>query len=266
MKLAIIGTGFVMAAALAGCAVEDTSEVAATAEAAQAVSAFGIWSWGCSSSPCSLDLGTATNRVCFLAGVWGNLQHAGTYSQVDVVRAPNISGQLHWGLQIQPNGQPLGGTAVCIPGTVAATGTWNSGAAELNLGAGNTTRRCFLSSVRNTNGFTSVNDYVQVRKVSGSWFLGGNQVGKDTQASAVCVDVPTAAFDFGWVLSDGFSSFNVPIQSNNPGGWACGLKKLGGHFTANDYNDGVWIDYNSGISEWELNVVNGKQVTTDCVN
>jgi hypothetical protein len=28
---------------------------------------------------------------------------------------------------------------------------------------------------------------------------------------------------------------------------------------------GVWIDYNNGISTWEINGVNGKQATADCV-
>jgi len=48
-------------------------------------------------------------------------------------------------------------------------------------------------------------------------------------------------------------------------GWARGIKKLGGHFTTNDYNAGVWFDHNNGISEWELDAVNGKQTTTACV-
>jgi hypothetical protein len=33
-----------------------------------------------------------------------------------------------------------------------------------------------------------------------------------------------------------------------------------------DDGDGVWIDHSNGISEWELNVVNGKQARTDCLN
>jgi hypothetical protein len=268
MKRSIIGTRIVMAAgfAAAGCAVEDGSDVGPVGEAAQEVSSFGIWSWGCASAPCSLDLGTATNRTCFLAGVWGNLQHAGTYSQVDVVRAPNITGQLRWGLQVVANSQPLGGTAVCIPGAVAATGTWANGAAEVNLGAGNASRRCFLSSVRNTNGFTAASDFVRVRKVGTSWFVGGNQQpGRGVVASAVCVDVPSATGDFGLVAGEGSSFLDRPVVDNNPSGWACGLRLIGGHFTANNYGDGVWLGYNNGISQWQASAVNGKSLTAYCV-
>jgi len=273
MTSARIGTRFVIAVALAGagCAVEDDGAddgaAAQVGEAEQAVSAFGIWSWGCASGPCAIDLGTATNRTCFLAGVWGNLQHAGTYSQVDVVRAPNITGQLRWGLQVVHNGQPLGGTAVCIPGAVAATATWHNGQAEVSLGAGNATRRCFLSSVRNTNGFTATSDFVRVRKVGSTWFVGGNQQpGRDVVASAVCVDVPSTHAEFGLVVGNGGELLDRPLQDNNPSGWACGLRLIGGHFTANDFHDGVWLDYNGGISMWEANGVNGKSLTAACVN
>lgn len=258
MKSTIFGIVFAVLAGT-GCVMEDGSDDA-TSEGQQAVGSFGIWSWGCSST-CALALGPASGETCFLAGVWGNLQPAASYSQVQVLQS---GGQ--WGLQIVTNGRPLGGTAVCVPGALVKTASWHSGAAEVNLGSG-TTRRCFLSGVLNTSGFTAATDFVQVRQVHGTWFLGGNMTAeKDTTASAVCVDVPTVSTDPPLVVGDGGSSLNVPIQSNNPGGWACGIRKLGGHFTANDYSDGVWIDYNNGISTWELNAVNGKQVTTACVN
>jgi hypothetical protein len=89
--------------------------------------------------------------------------------------------------------------------------------APVNLGAGNLTRRCFLSGVLSTNGFTATSDVVQVQKNHGSWFLGGSQPGKDTTAFAVCVDVPSATNDVGLVANDG-----APFQLN----WtaACGQR------------------------------------------
>jgi hypothetical protein len=254
---------FVGVALVTGCAVDGGDGAGEGAdvigEQHQEVGSFGIWSWGCSST-CSLPLGSTTGQTCFLAGVWGNLQPAASYSEVQVVPS---GGQ--WGLQIVTNGRPLGGTAVCVPGATVKTGSWHTGAAEVSLGSG-ATRRCFLSGVRNTSGFTSASDFAQVRKVGGTWFLGGNMTAaKDATAYATCVDVPSAALDYGLVVSDGGSFLDEPIQDNLPSGWACGIKKLGGHFTANNYGDGVWIGYNNGISTWELNAVNGKQVTTDCV-
>jgi hypothetical protein len=264
MKPAIVET--VLAAVLlsGGCAVEegvDGGNSEATGQAQQAVSALGYWSWGCTSS-CGLPLGTATDKqqTCFLAGVVGNLQPAGSYSETMVVATGG-----HWELDIATNGRPLGADVVCVPGAPVATGVWQSGANEVSLGSG-ATRRCFLSGVRNTSGLTEWTDYVQVRQVRGTWYLGGNMTAaKDILATAVCVDVPTASPDYGLVVSDGWPSTGNLIQDNHAGGWACGIKKLGGHFTTNDWNDGVWIDYNNGITGWELNAVNGKQAATGCV-
>jgi hypothetical protein len=259
MKGTIIGVA--LAALCASCALDTDEDMPQQVETAQAVSSFGIWYWGCGgSTPCALDLGPAAGETCFLAGVYGNLQHAGLYTQVEVVRSGG-----RWGLQVVPNGHPIGGAAVCIPGTTVATAQWHNGQAELDIASG-ATRRCFLSGIRNTNGFTATTDFVQVRQVGGHWFLGGNMPStKDTWAFASCVDVPTAAADDSVSASTGAAANHVPIQSNNPGGWACGVKKLQGRFATDDYNDGVWIEYNNGISEWQVNVINGKAAVTSCV-
>ncbi|MGH9888930.1 MAG: hypothetical protein ACREBE_25580, partial [bacterium] len=119
MRSAVIVIVLVTAAlAGAGC-VTDTAgdpideaqtDEPQTGEARQELGSFGIWSWGCSSAPCALDLGLVAGQTCFLAGVWGNLQPAGSYTQVQVLQSGG-----HWGLQIVPSGHPLGGTAVCVP-------------------------------------------------------------------------------------------------------------------------------------------------------
>lgn len=261
MKLTIAGIIAVVITLGAGCAVDEPGPDEPTGEAQQAVSSFGIWSWGCSTTPCSLALGPAAGETCFLAGVWGNLQPAGSYSQVQVLQSGS-----QWGLQVVTAGRPLGGTAVCVPGNLTKTLPWHSGSADVSLGLASN-RRCFLSGVINTRGFTSTTDFVRVYQAHGTWFLGGNMTSAEgVTAFATCVDGPSASPDFGLIVSDGSSSLDNPIQGNSPGGWACGLKKLGGHFTTNDYNDGVWIDYNNPGSVWELSAVNGKQTTTGCVN
>src|ERR1043166_6406488 len=124
MKPTIAGT--VLAAILLpgiGCAVEDDGNAEPTGEAQQAVSSLGLWSWGCSST-CGLPLGTATDKeqTCFLAGVWGNLQPAASYSEVFVEQTGG-----HWELQIVTDGRPLGGTAVCVPGAPSKVAQWHSG-------------------------------------------------------------------------------------------------------------------------------------------
>lgn len=257
MKPAIVATALVTVLAGAGCVAEDRTEPA-NDEVQQPVSSLGIWSWGCTQN-CSLALGPVAGQTCFLGGVWGNLQPAGASSEVFVIPS---GGQ--WLLQIATDGRPLGGTAVCIPGTSSPPAIWNSGAAETYLGAG-LTRRCFLAGVRNLSGaFTAASDFVQVHQVrGGAWYLGGNVGAGTATAVAVCVDVPNAANDFGLVVPDGVSLLKEPLMTKSPT-WACVIKKLGGHFTTSDYGDGVWIEYGGGT--WVLSGVNGKQVTTDCVN
>ncbi len=269
MKKASIGSCMVVALAFAGagCVAQtdpgDPGEVTPS-KAEQAVSSFGIWSWGCSTNPCQLPLGPVKDRTCFLAGVWGNLQSSsGLYSEVSVLKSGS-----QWGLQVTTNNShPLGGTAVCIstPNATANTFQWFADHPPTSLGSG-ATRRCFLAGVRNINGFTGGLDSVQVRLSGTNWLLDGNQVGKDTVAFATCVDVPVAAaFDHIRTAVDGATPPPLPIQANNPGGWACALKKLSGHFTTSDYNDGIWLDDSSDFSEWNLNVVNGKTGIAGCV-
>jgi hypothetical protein len=265
---------FTTALAAAGCTIDsdtgDDSDTASTSQTQQAVSSFGIWSWGCSSS-CGLDLGPASGQTCFLAGVNGNLQPAGSYSEVLVEQAPDINGQMRWGIQIVTNGLPLEGTAVCIPGNPVSSGRWSTGMAEVNLGSTSGGSRCFLSGIQNVSGFTSDSDFVQVHTVASGfplrsthWSLGGSIAsGGSTTASAVCVDTSGAAADFGIVVGDGGSILNAVMQTGS--GWACGLKKLGGHFTVNDYNNGLWISYSNSPVEWEVNGVDGKQATIGCV-
>jgi hypothetical protein len=255
MRAPMMAIGFAVVIAVAGasCAVEEANE--AVAETHQEVSGSGWWSWGCDNTNCATPLFPQDGWVCFLAGVWGNLQ--GSNSQVQVLTSGG-----DWGLQVSSH-HPLGGNAVCVPGTVAATGTWHSGGPAAILGSARirTNRRCFLSGVINNGGFTSANHVVQIHTVGNNVVLDGD-TGGDTTAFAVCVDVPTVTSSAPFSVGDGVGS-TVNIVDNTEGGWVCGLRAFGGHFNTNDYNDGVWVDYSSPF--WRLNGVNGKTAVAGCV-
>jgi hypothetical protein len=269
MNTASISVGLLVTSALLGlgCAVEAGASEEAPAKAQQAVASFGIWSWGCSSNPCAITLMTAeqgaAQATCFLAGLTGDLQSSGAYSEVLVHKINN-----QWGLQIVTNdGHQLGGTAVCIStgDQLAETFTLPSGQSQVAIGSG-LTRRCFLSGVRTTNGFSSTQDYVHVRPERGtSWVLTSNQSGKDLVAFATCVNVPTAAIEVALTVAGGTFPGPSDIQLNNPPGWACGLTKIGGRFTVDNYGEGTWIDYRTGSSMWQLNVTGGKSAFARCV-
>lgn len=259
------GMAMILCAA-GGCALEGDDD-AEVGTADQAVSSFGIWSWGCSgSSPCALDLGVAAGQTCFLAGVQGNLQHpGGAPSGVQVLRS-NVanSSQLHWGLQITPNSHPLAGWAVCIPGDMVSSGQWHNGQAAVNLGPTADGRRCFLTGIRNTNGMTAANHSIEARISGASWILTGTlPAGADVTANAVCVVTAQRFNDFAIVAGEDSTFLNQTIQTGS--GLACGLRKLGGHFVENSFSTGAWIDFNNSGPSWNLNVVDGKQAVTYCV-
>jgi hypothetical protein len=258
----------VLALTMAGCAVEASPSEQAARETQQALSSFGLWSYGCTSS-CQYKLMKASEgasqATCFLAGVSGTLYERSSYAEVSVTKSGG-----DWGIQIVTNGsQPLGGTAVCIStgSAVPQTFSWHNGDPELNIGSG-LTRRCFLSGVRNTLGFYSNSDFVQVRKVGTTWYLGGQQGSVDdpslfVTAFATCVDVARAAADVPLLVTN--TTQSVPLASSTLATWACGLKKLGGNFTYNQFSSGAWISYDGSSSQWQLNAAYNKNVVAGCV-
>jgi hypothetical protein len=249
-----IGCAVVIAVAGAGCAAEEANEP--VGETHQEVSGSGWWSWGCDNANCATPLFPQNGWVCFLAGVWGNLQ--GSNSQVQVLTSGG-----DWGLQVSSH-HPLGGNAVCVPGAVASSGVWHSGGPAAVLGSARirNDRRCFLSGVINNGGFNSATDVVQIHTVGNNVVLDGSTSG-DITAFAVCVDVPTASTNPPISVNDGGAT-TTGIKDNSGGGWVCGLKSIGGHFNTSDWNDGIWIDYTSPW--WNLHLVNGKTAVAGCVN
>jgi hypothetical protein len=259
--------------AATGCTERPTAESAIS----QSLSGFWFYTWGCAGDCPQLDLGTDTDRTCFLAGIRGDL--AAT-SHVAVTR----SGGHYWLDVYNNHANELMADAACAAGTTNRTSEYTQvGNGTLTIGAGSSTRRCFLTSVyanaAPANAFSNGSDYARVYFQSGSWMLTNSQSVSPYASAwigATCVDVPT-------LLASGVSSAPDPgthedaLVSTTFGDTACGLTGIGGHFYTDNYDDGAHIRLNAPGNDlsfcapgtcnydWFLDTVNGKRAWYACV-
>lgn len=229
----------------------------------QAVGLGGSYWWGTSASGyTSTTIGTATNRTCFLSGVFGNLVPSSNGIGVSAGTFMNAG---NWVISVNNySGKAVATSVQCL--NTAANRTpevsWYRGGAAKVLGAATSQRRCFLTDVWGSGGYKVNSDYVRVWNDGLNWYLGGN-LSDDGGASAMCVDVPED--HGGWLWIAGYPGSFTHNLAYNPGGVACLLSGFGGAFTKSDFNDGVSIDYNSGTRYWEMTVTNSKRGYGNCV-
>lgn len=279
------------ALSIAGCAIEpgnsdiDTdqsdNETPEINEIAQAFSGNWLYSWGVTQSS-GLDIGTSTNRTCFLTGITGNIQPASLSEGIGCSTATAVrvltdaSGE--YSLYIQPSGcgKPLQGFARCVNSATGRTSevTWMTGQAAKLLGTVTARRRCFLTGVTTStifidnqgvshsgSGFNTTSDSVQIWNDGTNWYLGGSQSGA-VWANARCIDVNVD--NGGWVWQAGNpGSRKDPLT--NAGGATCFLTGIGGGFFRNDWNDGVYISNDPGLNQFYMNTTNGKTGWARCV-
>jgi hypothetical protein len=248
--------------ALAGCIsegeeegeiLEDETEVE-TSTTEQAVSWTAVNWHSCDSQlDCSVNLGSSTNRTCFLGGIRGKLA-GGSSSYPTGAKIVN-NGSWGYNLYIKnPGYNDISVMSVCIGNTANRTiATWNGGSAVTIPPGPSSTRRCFLSGVYNYNStaFSTFATNTKVWRDGNTHFLGGNLTsGSSVSVGAVCVDVPTnqGVYEYG----NGTSSSYAGNLTYNPasGGVACGLTGFGGKFTTSNPGSGVIIGYNSGTRYW----------------
>ncbi len=249
--------------------IEESGEIAPVADGAalgeldQQVAAWGYWGYGCSNdSWCYYDLGTLTDRTCFLAGVSGDYREG-------FVNVARLNGK--WRLELKAAAsKSVGARVVCISGDTNAIGaSWLAGQpAKQILGTVTSKRRCFLSGLSNvltsSNGLDNATDYVRTWKDSaGKWWLGGAINGAATpSAYATCVDVPAAYNPYGIVApTSGTASFDMV---ENVAGDICGITKFGGPLIGGA-SDGVNIGYDGGTHFWNFSAQNGKFGEALCV-
>ncbi len=253
-------------ALLSGCVDDPTlsDDPDELGETAQEVTSTALSSFTCSSSspPCNFNLGTATNRACFLSGIRGAA--AGSLSVIGsngtdyilTVYAPS-------------NGVPITVTTTCvIPASNVTSTLWNTNFGVPSVQIPNTTAstRCFLSKFSSqAGGLTNYNDSIRTwRDSNGNWFLGGTRQTGYLSGGAICFDGATNKGEWSWGQAVP-GSITGNLASNAGGGVACGLTELGGVFTTNAGSDGVHLGFNSAANQWIWTLVNFKHAFANCI-
>ena len=270
-----------------GCAAAD--DAAAHENVGEAQSALslsrGFWSWGTTNGQ-TIDIGSAANQTCFLAGVAGNLNagwgwdHGGRPSQAGVGIDGNghyfvvASGGLDYGNVVMNN--PVDGKVVCI-GTSANRKSYSQGGAGQGVNETTTlepikaNRQCFLSYVSGYSGtWASGSARAQVLQQGANWVLETANLGVSAGIpafGAVCVDLPANTWSgtgAKGVGNPGSVTVNM-LGEATPG--ACGLTGIQGPIANNSWTDGVLLNWPAkSPGEWTLTVVNGKTGWVTCID
>lgn len=235
----------------------------------QAFSGNWNYSWG-DTKYSFANIGTSTNRTCFMSGMTGNIIPAGSTGQTGVGLRINASNDYE--LYVDSDGGALGVYARCVNTAAGRTAEvqWRTGDAAKLLGAVSPGRRCFLTRITTSNaypseggrGFKSNADYVRVWNDGANWYLGGVQSGV-VWARARCIDVSSDHGHWKWQAGDPGTRYDE--LAYNPGGVTCLLTGVGGHFDKNDWVDGAFVSYDSGINQFFMNTKNGKSGWANCV-
>lgn len=225
-----------------------------TSSTEQAVSWTALNTYSCNSDlDCQFNLGSSSDRTCFLAGIRGRLAAGIT----GYPAGANIVDNGSWGYNLyikNPSYDDITVTTICIGNhSNKATASWNGGAATQIPAGPNSTRRCFLSGIYNYNStaFSTWSTNTKVWRDGNVHFLGGTMPsGSNVSVRAVCVDVATNQGEYAY--GNGTNSSYSGNLTYNPatGGVACGLTGIGGKFTTVNPGSGVMIGYNSGTRYW----------------
>lgn len=209
---------------------------------------------------CSFNLGTASNRACFIAGIRGFAMNS--YSFISADFGNHV-------LTIYPHvAAPMTVTTTCVTtSSPITTAHWNT-----NVGPAiqipNTTpsSRCFLTTVgAQAGGLTHATDTVGTfRDTNGNWFIGGAAVGSSWMSgSAVCFDAINHS-EWGWTQGAGTITGNLSANPNHD--VACGLTRIGGVFTNSATTDGVFLGFTSKLkTQWMWTLANYKHGTANCI-
>lgn len=287
----------IFAASLTGCvdADEQASGDEPLGEITAAFSANWTYSWG-STNPSSADIGTATNRTCFLTGITGEFEPF--YSPFSAIPSVPASAGVrvnpdtgHWEIFVSPQSGALGVYARCVNVTSTeywASITYGSSANELDLGPATSARRCFLASLTNNVyrdgngvgwwGFVNTGHWVNadnpysgdhVRIVArvapdftAHWYVTADEPPSLSwvQAYARCFNISENDGSWQWIAGDP-GTRQDPLT--NVSGATCGLTGVGGRLTVSDYTDGVYITATG--SQFSLNTKNGKTGWATCM-
>lgn len=289
--------GLALAAApgalLAGCMSDDgnaTDDGADSADSGSAEHALTgtqdkgagtwFWSWGRDT-----NLPTATNTItinptsqasCFLSGIGGDL--------ISVEGAEEPSGTLYTygdaGVAIDGGnytltafaGEPgvtLEAQAMCTSDTAGRSAqytyfsAYDSSATRMVADDGH--HACFLQELYDneeyydSGTFASSTDEISIFSTGGYFYLGGTG---DVAASAQCIEINSFRGEWNWTNG----TLNLATNDENPGTQCFLTGFLGSLRDSDNYTDGAFINYNSGLLQYSLTVSSGKRAWAECID
>lgn len=276
-----------VAAVITGCGVgvDDGASPDEKVEVVSREDAITANGWATSTGG-KVDLGSDSDRTCFLQGLSGEVR--GTRSNRAGGRVFRENG--HWYLRAyHGTGSGVKAQATCIPhvyGRMELSWTGDSGngvffsenRSWLPRGTTDILTKCFFTEVMADVGFTGTGHYVQLgrQRIYGiyaygepydTWSIGGN-LGNSGDAdsggntAAVCVKLINTHTPYSWQLSGaGGQSGNWFTASDT----VCGIQKLTGKFADDSnggINDGVWL---SNVNGWWRAFSSGsKRIEGEC--
>ncbi len=227
-------------------AAPESSGIEAVGERKDAFSAQWQFSWGVTGTS-SIDLGPSNDRTCFITGIAGNLTPRGGQTvgvEVSIVES-------RYTLKVRSDGNPVSGYARCVNTIQNRTPEvyWAAGEPTRKISDVTGQRQCFLTGIATSKaygmpaGFRSNTDVIRVTREGSEWKLGGTQSG-DAVARARCVDINQ---DLGsWLWIAGWWGARKDPMAANPGDVTCFLTGIGGAFTNDLWDDGVFISDDHG--------------------
>lgn len=221
----------IVAVTLGGCAanVGDETETLETSQEELMTLTAG-WSQG----QAAVNLGSSSNRFCFLTSIAGKFAGGG-----ESVRLQIVSGQ--WQLTGTSGQRDVAAIARCqlnVTGAdITSESVWSQGQGEVNLGS-TANRACFLMGVQGK--FEGGGEAVWVRKSGGNYLLGGQSQQAGVGARARCLrNRITFTNDWTWNQSQGATTMVQAFVEND--GWACGLTRMTGRFHGG--GERIYIDW-----------------------
>jgi hypothetical protein len=254
---------------------DDDEQVGAAQEA---FSTYGSWSWGTAGhSTAAAPIGSDP-QTCFLSGVAGNLRsYYGAPGGYTAAYAEVYRSGSNWYINTYgpDTNSKVGATAICLPTSTNRTATvgWSTGYPAQVLAPVTANRRCGLMGVGNTevyyndNQWQSATDSVYIWNDGTNWYIGGTG---HAQGYGGCVDVSSTSgtWNWTWAPTGGTSTLNLLQKvdgGTNPLGTQCFLTGVGGAFQSDDWNNGVFINYDAGSQWWSMTVSNNKTGKVTCV-
>jgi hypothetical protein len=231
------------------------------------------YSWG-DTKYSFADIGTATNRACFMSGVAGWLTTApfptGKSQGGAGVRINPATNR--WEIFVDPT---VTGTlqvwARCVNSTsLTAEAVWRSDQPRATIAPVAANRRCFFTKLTtgrdgsNPRGaFGSTLDNVYIANDGVNWYIDGSTTGL-VWARARCINVTADLGQFlGWA-NPGNTVVSPLVSATN--GATCLLTHVAGQLNnSNSWTQGPYVTHNAGYNFFDFNLKNGTGGRVRCV-